>query len=159
MKDKVSYMMPIYDVVEEVEILGDGKDKSQFIIHRKRVKVGEYNLQEYIDSFKDDCDIKKIVKNAVNVYGSLESSPLALRKEQCVDVSHIPTSVQVRNNLEKEMVSKYNELPKELKAGKKVEESVADFINRLTEEDIANAIAEKYKLKLQKKDDKKEDNK
>lgn len=153
------YMMPIFEKIEEVELLGDGKDKSQFIVKTKRVKKGEYSLQEYINSFRDDCDIKKIVKNTVNLYGSLENSPVSMKKEQCFDVSSIPCSVQARNNLEKSMVSKYNDLPKEIKAVKKADETVADFINRLTHEDIVDAIAQKLKLKAVNQEKKEEVNK
>lgn len=144
---KIHDTVRVMEEYEEVELLGDKSDKEQFIVHKKRRVANTYSQKEYVNSFKDDCDINRIIKNIVAQYGSLEASPVAFNKNQAVDVSSVPLHANAQNELNQRVAEGFNKLPNEVKGLRKQNQTVADFINSLTEQDIKDALAEKLASK------------
>lgn len=149
---KPNDIIKVYEEYEEVELLGDKSDPQNFIVHKKRRLKNSYSQKEYVNSFNADCDINRIIKTMVAQYGSLENSPTMFKASQAVDVSNVPLTAGAQAELKTRIENSYNSLPNEVKGLRKHEQTVADFINSLTAEDIKQALAEKLAEKQIKKE-------
>lgn len=86
-------------------------------------EVGEIDLQDHINSFRDEVNIDRIVSRAAN--GDL--SVLQRVQGTYADISGMPTNVHELNKLIKRSEEAFNKLPDELKAGKSFDEYLSDI--------------------------------
>lgn len=86
-------------------------------------EVGEIDLQDHINSFRDEVNIDRIVSRAMN------GDPTVLQRVQgtYADISGMPTNVHELNMMIKRSEDAFNKLPDEVKAGKSFDEYLSDI--------------------------------
>ena len=110
-KTGLDYSNPYEDVYEEIPPYTkghDGKwlnDTSEPII----VKTGKINIQEKIDSFKDEVDIYKILERV-----AMSGEDISCRGNQCFDISSIPTNINDFTDYVSAHMEILQSLPKEI---------------------------------------------
>lgn len=142
-KTGLDYSNPYEDIFEEIPPYTKGQDgkwlneTSEPIIK----KTGKVNIQEKIDSFKDETDIYKILEKV-----AASGDDISVQSNQCVDISNIPTDYNTFNEYVGNHIDALQQLPKEI--------SSLILKDDLTEKELTKAI-ENYNNS--KKEDKKEE--
>lgn len=110
-KKGLDYSNPYEDVYTEIAPYTkdvDGKwvnETSEPILK----KTGKINIQEKIDSFRDEVDIYKILEKV-----AATGEDLSLKSNQCMDISSIPDNINDFTDYVDKSISIIQSLPKEI---------------------------------------------
>lgn len=85
-------------------------------------EVGQFDLQDHINSFRDDVDLQKIIARSVG-------DPSVLQRVQGVytDISGFPTNVHELHQFIKQAENAFDNLPEDARAGKTFDSFLADI--------------------------------
>lgn len=143
-KDKIDY--EVRDVLISANFDKDGKvDEDDYVVEKKAVEVGRVDMQEYVNSFREDVGIANILKKValsgdVSMLNQVERTALPLDedgKEMIQDVTALQNGDETLAKIGDNMKKGYEELPEDLKAGRSLEK----FLETVSKEEIAAFVA------------------